>query len=69
MKKDPKVFDLANRQNGNQTTKAEQVGNEANSRITDPFKNQYAVERQTSQESLRFKSESLNGVGVFKCKL
>jgi hypothetical protein len=32
MKKDPKVFDLANRQNGNQTIKTERIGNEANSR-------------------------------------
>lgn len=35
----------------------------------DPVKNQYAVETQTSQESLRFQSVSLNEVGVFKCKL
>jgi hypothetical protein len=66
MKKDPKVFDLVNRQNGNQTIKTERIGNEANSRSLDPVKNQYAVETQTSQESLRFQSESLNGVGVFK---
>jgi len=31
MKKDPKVSDMANRQNGNQTIKAEPLGNEANS--------------------------------------
>jgi hypothetical protein len=66
MKKDPKVFDLVNRQNGNQTIKTEHIGDEANSRSRDPVKNQYAVEKQTSQESLRFQSESLNGVGVFK---
>jgi hypothetical protein len=34
MKKDPKVSDLANRQNGNQTIHSEPVGNEANSRNT-----------------------------------
>jgi hypothetical protein len=59
MKKDPKVFDLASRQNGNQTIKAEPIGNEANSRITDPFKNHNAVENKTSQESLHFQGESL----------
>jgi len=48
MKNDPKVFDLVNRQNGNQTIKAERVGNEASSPTTDPFKNQNAVETQTS---------------------
>jgi hypothetical protein len=33
MKKDPKVSDQVNRQNGNQTVKAEPAGNEANSRV------------------------------------
>jgi hypothetical protein len=56
MKKDPKVFDMVIRQNGNQTIKAEQIGNEANSRITDPVKNQNAEEKKTSKESLRFKA-------------
>jgi hypothetical protein len=54
MKKDPKVSDMASRQNGNQTIKTEPLGNEANSRAKDPVKNQYAEETKTSQESLHF---------------
>jgi len=59
MKKDPKAFDVANRQNGNQTVKAEPIGNEANSRTQKPVKTQYAEEKKTSKESHCFlKSES-----------
>jgi hypothetical protein len=48
MKKDPKVFDTASRQNGNQTVNSERAGNEANFRSLDPVKNQNAVETKTS---------------------
>ena len=54
MKKDLKVFDMVNRQNGNQTIKAERIGNEANSPIKDPIENQDAEEKKTSKESRRF---------------
>jgi hypothetical protein len=54
MKQGPKVFDMVNRQNGKQTIKTELIGSEANSRIKDPIKNQYAEEKRTSQESLHF---------------
>lgn len=54
MKKDPKAFDMANRQNGKQTVKSEPIGNEANSRVENPVKTQYAVEKKTSKESHRF---------------
>jgi len=48
MKKGPKVFDTASRQNGNQTVNSERAGNEASFRSQDPVENQYAVETGTS---------------------
>jgi len=54
MKKDPKVSDMANRQNGDQTIKAEPLGNEVNSRV-----------QVTSQKPIRCRDLNLTRVTSF----
>jgi len=54
MKKDPKVSDMVNRQNGNQTIKTEPLGNEANSRA-----------RGSGQKPIRCRDSNLTRVTSF----